>query len=157
MQSSAKVAQTGDQISTSKFEPRDWYAVQVPTTVVAALVKHKVYPDPEFGMNLRSLPGMSYPIGENFSEQAMPQDSPFNVPWWYRKEFVLPPSLAGRTIWLNFAGINYRADIWLNGKQIANSNDVVGAWRTYQFNITSCGCSRQNQCAGSRGHPAYRE
>ena len=41
-----------------------------------------------------------------------------------------------RRIWLNFGGINYRANIWLNGKQLAKSDDVAGAWRTYEFNIT---------------------
>ena len=66
----------------------------------------------------------------------MQQDSPFIIPWWYRKEFVLPASFKGKSIWLNFRGINYRANIWLNGKQIANSDDVAGAWRTYEFNIT---------------------
>jgi exo-1,4-beta-D-glucosaminidase len=137
LQSSAQVPETGDVISKPDFQPKNWYAVEVPTTVVAALVKKKVYPAPEFGMNLRSYPGMSYPIGENFSELPMTADSPFNVPWWYRKAFVLPAALNGRTIWLNFGGINYRANIWLNGKQIANSDDVAGAWRTYQFNITN--------------------
>ncbi len=58
------------------------------------------------------------------------------MPWWYRKEFVLPASFKGKSIWLNFGGINYRANIWLNGKQIAKSDDVAGAWRTYEFNIT---------------------
>src|SRR5258708_35194717 len=42
----------------------------------------------------------------------------------------------GKSIWLNFAGINYRSNIWLNGKQIAKSDDVAGAWRTYEFSIT---------------------
>jgi exo-1,4-beta-D-glucosaminidase len=42
----------------------------------------------------------------------------------------------GKTVWLNFKGINYRANVWLNGKQIANSNDIAGAWRTYEFNVT---------------------
>ena len=40
-------------------------------------------------------------------------------------------------MWLNFRGINYRANIFLNGKQIANSSEVAGAWRTYEFNVTS--------------------
>ena len=66
----------------------------------------------------------------------MQPDSPFIVPWWYRKEFVLPASFKGKTIWLNFGGINYRANIWLNGKLLAKSEDVAGAWRTYEFNIT---------------------
>jgi exo-1,4-beta-D-glucosaminidase len=136
LQSSAKVEGGGGVISTPKFNPKGWYDVEVPTTVVAALVQHKVYPDPDFGMNLRSFPGMSYPIGQNFSEQPMAPDSPFNVAWWYRKEFLVPAGLKGRSIWLNFDGINYRANIWLNGKQLASSDDVAGAWRTYRFDIT---------------------
>jgi exo-1,4-beta-D-glucosaminidase len=104
--------------------------------VFSALVTHKVYPDPDLGMNLRSVPGVSYPIGANFSNIPMQQDSPYLVPWWYRKQFLLPAEYKGKTIWLNFGGINYRANIWLNGKQITNSDDVAGAWRTYEFNIT---------------------
>src|SRR6266481_3735314 len=136
LQSSCKVEQKGDAVSTPKFRPQGWYAVSVPTTVFAALVKHKVYADPDFGMNLRSAPGVTYPIGANFSNIPMQPDSPYIVPWWYRKEFLIPASYKGKALWLNFRGINYKANIWLNGKQIANSDDVAGAWRTYEFNIT---------------------
>ena len=136
LQSSCKVEAKGETVSTPAFQPKDWYAVTVPTTVVAALVRHKVYPDPFFGTNLRTFPGVTYPIGTNFSGIPMQADSPFIVPWWYRKEFVLPASFKGKTIWLNFGGINYRANIWLNGKQLAKSEDVAGAWRTYEFDIT---------------------
>ena len=141
----------GETVSTPAFQPKDWYTVTVPTTVVAALVKHKVYPDPFFGMNLRSFPGVTYPIGANFSNIPMQQDSPFIVPWWYRKEFVLPASFKGKSIWLNFGGINYRANIWLNGKQIAKSDDVAGAWRTYEFNITDAALPGKAECAGGAG------
>ena len=136
LQSSAKVDQKGGVISTPHFQARSWYTVTVPTTVVAALVKQKVYPDPYFGRNLRQFPGVTYAIGANFSNIAMEPDSPFAVSWWYRKEFVLPADYKGKTLWLNFQGINYRANIWLNGKQIAKSDDVAGAWRTYEFNVT---------------------
>jgi exo-1,4-beta-D-glucosaminidase len=137
LQSSTRVAEPGEEISTPKFQPKDWYSVTVPTTVVAALVKSKVYPDPTFGMNLRSLPGVSYPIGGNFSNFPMQPDSPFAVPWWYRKEFSLPVDYAGKEIWLRFKGINYRANIWLNGKAIATQETVAGAWRSYEFNVTA--------------------
>ncbi|MEY2412000.1 MAG: exo,4-beta-D-glucosaminidase [Acidobacteriaceae bacterium] len=136
LQTSSKVEVPGAEISTEKFRPQGWHPVSVPTTVVAALVKEKIYPDPDFGMNLRSIPGTSYPVGSNFSNVAMPADSPFAVSWWYRKHFVLPVANKGKTVWLNFGGINYRANIWLNGKQIAKSDDVAGAWRTYEFNVT---------------------
>lgn len=137
LQSSGKVPETGDLISTTKFQPKDWYPVTVPTTVVAALVANKVFPDPDFGMNLRSYPGMDYPIGGNFSNLPMQPDSPFAVPWWYRKQFSLPAASKGRTIWLQFKGINYRAIVWLNGKKIAGDQDIAGAWRTYELNITN--------------------
>ena len=136
LQSSGKVEKPGEVISTPQFSPAGWSTVSVPSTVVAALVRAKVYPDPDFGMNLRNLPGMDYPPGANFSNIPMQQDSPFMVPWWYRKEFRIPPSFQGKTIWLNFGGVNYRANIFLNGKKIASKDQVAGAWRTYEFNIT---------------------
>src|SRR5580698_1145565 len=137
LQSSAKVTGTGEDISGGSFKASDWIKADVPTTVVAAQVKGGLLPDPFYGMNLRQYPGVSYPIGFNFSNIAMPPDSPYAVSWWYRKEFTLPKNFAGKTVWLNFRGINYRANIFLNGKQIADSNEVAGAWRTYEFNITS--------------------
>jgi exo-1,4-beta-D-glucosaminidase len=137
LQSSGKVADTGDLISSTSYRPKGWYTVSVPTTVVAALVKEKVYPDPDFGMNLRQFPGVTYPVGANFSNFPMEQDSPFAVAWWYRKAFALPANYRGKTIWLDFNGVNYRANIWVNGKQIANLQQVAGAWRTYEFDITS--------------------
>src|SRR5579863_3339708 len=76
LQSSCKVEQKGEALSTPKFVPTGWYQVSVPTTVVTALVKHKVLPDPDYGMNLRSFPGMNYPIGANFSNIPMRQDNP---------------------------------------------------------------------------------
>ena len=138
LQTSLKVEAKGEAISTANYATaKTWYAVQVPTTVTAALVKHKVYPDPNFGMNLRSFPGVSYPPGFNFSNMEMEPDSPFAVSWWYRTEFTLPATDSGKTIWLNFGGLNYRANIWMNGKQIANSDNVAGAWRTWEFDVTA--------------------
>src|SRR6266496_2777476 len=139
LQSSVKVAETGEAISSATFQPKikDWLKATVPTTVVASQVKSGLLPDPFYGMNLRQYPGVGYPIGFNFSNIPMPPDSPYAVSWWYRKQFALPNEYAGKTVWLNFRGINYRANIFLNGKQIANSNEVAGAWRTYEFNIAS--------------------
>ena len=136
IQSSATVAEKGEVVSTSGFRTGGWYKSSVPTTVVGALVRNKVYPDPYFGMNLRSIPGTTYNIGANFSNMAMPADSPFAVPWWYRTQFRLPAALTGKRLWLNFDAINYRANIWLNGKQLANSNEAVGMYRMFEFDIT---------------------
>jgi exo-1,4-beta-D-glucosaminidase len=136
IQSSAKVQAGGEMLSTIQFTPKGWYATAVPTTVLNALIENKIYPDPYFGMHLRSIPGTQYPIGENFSNLPMPPDSPFRLPWWYRLVFQLPLNYRGKTVWLHFDAINFRANIWLNGRLIADSSTVVGAFRFHEFDIT---------------------
>jgi exo-1,4-beta-D-glucosaminidase len=144
IQSSCKVADKGDVISTAQFKPQDWYKAVVPGGVLATLVMDKVYPEPYYGMNLRQIPGVN-PIGTMFANQKMPDDSPFKCSWWYRVEFDVdshpsktslggPP--AAQQKWLHFEGINYRANIWLNGKLIADSKDVAGTWRAFEYNVT---------------------
>ncbi len=136
LQSSAKVPESGDVLSSASYKPQGWYPVTVPTTVVAALVKAKVYPDPDFGTNLRNFPGMDYAVGKVFARLPMNAASPFAVPWWYRRVFELPAGESKKSAWLNFDGINYRANIWLNGQKIADTSTVAGAWRHYEFDIS---------------------
>ncbi len=137
IQSSAKVHASGDTISTAEFKPDGWYPATVPSTVLAALVSDHVYPDPYYGANLRSIPGTEYPVGANFANSAMPDDSPFKAPWWYRTEFRLPASYTGKNLWLHFNGINYRANVWLNGVQIAEQSKMAGMWRLFEFDVTA--------------------
>jgi exo-1,4-beta-D-glucosaminidase len=135
IQSSCQVAEKGGQISAPAFVPKGWHPTTVPSTVLAALVADKVFPDPFAGMNLRSIPGTSYPIGRVFSRLPMPDDSPYRCSWWYRTEFRAPGG-PGRVNHLHFGGINYRANVWLNGRQIASATDIAGAYRTYEFDVT---------------------
>ena len=136
LQSSCKISAKGAKISLAGFPTDGWHATTVPSTVVAALVADKTYPDPYFSDNLRSIPGTTYAVGKMFSVMPMPKDSPFRCSWWYRTEFQAPNAFNGQHVWLNFAGINNRANIWLNGHQIAQSKDVAGAYRAYEFDIT---------------------
>src|SRR5437660_7471655 len=135
IQSSAQVKEKGDMLSQRAFQPKNWYRARVPSTVAGTLVDNKVYPDPFTGMNLRMMPGCSYPIGANFSLRPMPEDSPFRVSWWYRTKFRLPASYRGLNIWLHFDGVNFRANVWLNGKQIATSDQIAGTFRVHELNI----------------------
>ena len=137
LQSGCKLHAAGDRISTPSFTPTGWYTATVPSTVLAAQVADGEYKDPYFGDNLRKIPGTTYPVGENFSNLPMPVDSPYHCSWWYRKQFGIPASEHGHTLWLRFGGINYRANIWVNGKRIADSTEVAGAYRTYEFDITT--------------------
>ena len=138
IQSSADVgAAGGAQLSTSAYHPGGWYPATMPSTVLHALVEAHVYPDPYFGMNLRTIAGTSYPISANFSNLQMPPDSPFRHSWWYRTSFQLDGSYRGKTIWLGFDGINFRANVWLNGRQVADSAHMAGSWRLYRLNVTA--------------------
>ena len=135
IQSSALIKEKGDTISSNNFQPRNWYAATVPSTVVGNLVDDKVYPDPLSDKNLRLIPGCKYQIGANFSNLPMPEDSPFRVSWWYRTQFRLPANFRGRNVWLTFEGINFRANIWLNGQQIATSDQIAGTFRLHEFSV----------------------
>src|ERR1700728_5025633 len=136
LQSSCLFLAQGEQISTAGYKTNGWHSATVPTTVVAALVADKTYPDPYYGKNLRDIPGTTYPIGKNFSLLSMQKDSPFHCSWWYRTEFTLPADYKGRHVWLHFGGINNHANIWLNGHLVAGGKDIAGAYRTYEFDIT---------------------
>jgi exo-1,4-beta-D-glucosaminidase len=134
LQSSAKVGATGDVVSTPASPAVDWYPITLPATVLGALVDAGVYPDVFAADNLRRIPGQG-PFAQNFSNHPMPDDSPFNVPWWYRKEILVPED-APPYLRLRFDGINYRANVWLNGERIASHDDVAGAYRVFELDVT---------------------
>jgi len=136
VQSSAQVGAAGDRVSEPGFSTQGWYATSAPKTVFAALVENGVYKNPYYGMNLRSFPGVEYKAGTQFANQDMPASSPYGVPWWYRKEFEIPAAARDKQIWMQFRGINYRAEIWINGKKLSGADEVVGAFRRYDFNVT---------------------
>jgi exo-1,4-beta-D-glucosaminidase len=137
IQSSADVKEAGPVISMPGFDVGDWYPATLPSTVLNALVHNGVYLDPYFGMNLRTIPGTAYPIYSDFATLMMPPESPFRKSWWYRTDFQAPGEYAGRTVWLCFDGINYRGNLWINGRQIASSQQFAGMWRLYSFDVTS--------------------
>jgi exo-1,4-beta-D-glucosaminidase len=136
IQSSCEAKAAGEQISSAGFDAKGWHKADVPATVVGALVTDKTYPDPDYGTNLKSFPGMNYSDKNLFANQEMPDGSPFRCSWWYRTEFTAPVGEAKSTEWLNFLGINYRANIWINGQKVADANDVAGTYRSYEFNVS---------------------
>jgi exo-1,4-beta-D-glucosaminidase len=135
IQSSCEVKAEGREISRAGFRTGGWHKASVPTTVVAALVADGTYPDPYFGMNLKSFPGMDYSSDSFFAKQSMPADSPFRCSWWFRTEFRVPAQASKRTTWLHFDGINYRANVWLNGEKIGGAQDIAGMMRMFVFDV----------------------
>jgi exo-1,4-beta-D-glucosaminidase len=131
LQSSAKIPVGGEAISTARFKATDWHPATVPSTVVGCLVEAGMYPDPFFGTNLLAIPSTVWPRGSRTNAG----DNPFSVSWWYRKEFRATAPRDGR-VWLNFDAINYSANVWVNGRLVADTNQVAGAYRMYEFDIT---------------------
>jgi len=136
-QTSARVTESGEALSTPNSRFINWHAAVVPGSLVASLAKDNLIPDPNYGVNLRNLIGPKFESNKEQNDLPMDPESPFAVPWWYRTEFSIPNTFKGKTIWLHFGGINYRADIWVNGQKIADSDKTVGTWREYDFDITS--------------------
>jgi exo-1,4-beta-D-glucosaminidase len=136
VQSGCVAKSSGDHISLPDYRTSGWIDATVPGTVLGAQVAAGVFPDPFFGMNLRKIPGMDYPVGKIFGYLPMSDKSPYHCSWWYRTEFA-SPTTPPRTTWLHFDGINYRANIWLNGRQIAGSDQIAGAFRSYDFDTSA--------------------
>jgi len=136
IRSSADVRASGATLSTVGVSVAGWIPARLPATVVAARVAHGDFADPGYGTNLRQIPGTTdYPLGDKFALHDMSSTNPYRVSWWYRTELELPPTRD--RVWLHFDGINYRANIWLNGKKIAGDKDVAGSYRRYAFDVTA--------------------
>jgi mannosylglycoprotein endo-beta-mannosidase len=121
MQDSAKVAVDGSLVSTADFEPQGWYAATVPGTVLTTLVNNHVYPEPLYGENMRAIP-------ESLNKTS----------YWYRATFPVPAinkkrQAFTRHIWIHFAGINYSAEIWVNGHRVGT---MRGAFIRGDFDIS---------------------
>ena len=134
--SSADTSLNGQSLSQVGVAPANAVITSVPTTVVGALVTAGVYPDPFTGMNLRSLPGMTYPIGKNFSTIAMDPSSPFAKTWYFRNEFDLPADWNGKNIFLHLDGLNFKANVFVNGKTLASSDQIAGMYRLFELDLS---------------------
>lgn len=117
VESSAKIKAAGEAISKPGFDASKWHKCQVPSTVMAALISNNVYPDIFMGDNISKV-----------------DTSQFRVPWWYRTEFTVNDQT--RTSELIFEGINYRANVWLNGIKIASSDSLFGGFRIFKINVS---------------------
>lgn len=121
----AETKEDGSTISQPNYDTPDWLNAIVPGTVLNTLVNNKIYPDPYFGDNNRKskkmIPDMA-DIGREFYH------------FWFRTEFNIPKSFTGKRIWLKFHGINYKCEIWANGKKLGK---MEGMFNSQAFDITS--------------------
>lgn len=128
--SSEAVGQDGASISQPGFDDASWLPARVPGTVAGAQEEEGLLGDPRFGRNLQDVPGWTW------SFLPMPPDSPYGVGWWWRTEFDAPPREPDQRLWLVFEGINYRADVWVNGRLVASRDQVIGTFREHRLDVT---------------------
>jgi len=142
LQSSAQLAATGEELSTINYHsPVYWFPVTVPSTVLTGLVANHIYPDPHQGLNNMLIPDASDQFNKEYNLEQysyLPNEpNPWKKPYWYRAMFKVPAGDKGRHFQLIFKGINYRAAVWVNGKQIADSTQMAGMFADYNLEVTN--------------------
>ena len=117
LQDASAASQGGEIISSAAYQPAGWHGATVPGTVLTSLVNDGVYPEPLYGLNNENIP-----------------DSLCRTTWWYRTIFTPPVVYAGKHVWLTFHGINYIADVWVNGHEVGT---IKGAFARGIFDVTA--------------------
>ena len=105
----------GEKISLSNYATTNWMPAIVPGTVLNSLVYNQKYPEPYYGINnkieSKLIPDISE-TGRDF------------YTYWFRTDFTVPQSFKGKTVWLQLDGINYRAEVWVNGNLLSTMNGM---------------------------------
>ena len=97
-----------------------WINASVPSTLMGVLTANGIEPE-----------------ALTTEDYARIDKKQFEKSWLYRTTFKMPVLKAREHAILNFDGICYRANVWLNGQQIANSQEMAGTFRQFEFDVTS--------------------
>jgi len=140
LKSTALVPDAADTVSRTDYAPHEWYPTRVPSTVLNALIQNGVYPDIRVGLNNFLIPDASdeFNRAHDLAKYSYLPDgrNPWKDPYWFRTEFELPRLEQGRQAWLHFDAINYRADVWLGGRKIADREEMAGMFQRFVLRIT---------------------
>ncbi|KUJ42646.1 exo-beta-D-glucosaminidase [Streptomyces sp. NRRL F-5122] len=118
IQSTARVSESPAAVSSPGFPARGWYPAGSRSTVLGALLEDGVYADPFYSTNQQKIP-----------------KADFRVPWWYRSDFTVA-DISERTH-LDFSGVISAADVYVNGRRVADASAVTGAYTHHELDITS--------------------
>ena len=99
VQSTAMVNDEVEKISTAGYNDTEWIPAKVPGTILGDYYNFGAVPDPLYGDNMHQISDEFF-SGNDF---------------WYRTEVAFSSELANRKIYLNFSGINWKSDIYING------------------------------------------
>ncbi|KAL5566078.1 hypothetical protein UlMin_029242, partial [Ulmus minor] len=120
---STEVHLTGTQLTTThppsiaRYSP--WMEAEVPGTVLGTLVKNKVVPDPFYGLENETIIDIADSGREYYT-------------FWFFKTFEAKLS-GNQHLDLNFRGINYSAEVYLNGNK---KNLPKGMFRRHSLDVT---------------------
>lgn len=124
MMKASELNMPAEKISQPGLSTAAWLPAVVPGTVLNSLVYNKVYPEPYYGVNNKLESGLIPDISKTGREFYT---------YWFRTEFALPESLKGKTVWMQLDGINYRAEVWVNGHLLSTIN---GMFHTDYINVS---------------------
>src|SRR6185437_7808924 len=122
-----------EEISRRGFDDAKWLPAIVPGTVLGSYLAIGAVPDPWFGDQMSQ-------ISDDFFSRH---------DFWYRDEFVVPKKDAGRRLWLNFDGINWKADVFFNGAKIGG---IAGAFIRGRFDVTEMAKPGATNCVAVLVH-----
>ena len=124
MMRAGDVIETAENVSMPDYVPVGWIPAIVPGTVLNSLVYNGIYPEPYYGLNNKLdkgiIPDLAH-VGRDF------------YTYWFRTEFELPQSYTDKIVWMQVDGINYRAEIWVNGQLLGN---MAGMFNQATINVT---------------------
>lgn len=118
LQRASEVQAGGVEIASPAYKAEGWVTATVPGTVLTSYKNVGALADPNYADN-----------------QLMISESFFNSNFWYRNEFQVPQSFKRDRVFLNFDGINWKANVYLNGKQVGR---LEGAFIRGKFDVTDC-------------------
>jgi mannosylglycoprotein endo-beta-mannosidase len=135
----SSVKDNGLVLSTTAFNNSSWMPATVPGTVLTTLLNNQKIPDPFWGMNNEHIPDI-YKTGADY------------YTYWFTKDFKEVSALNGGQVYLNFRGINYSCDIYLNGHKL-NKTIQKGMFLRFTYNITSFLAKNGNNRLAVLVHP----
>ncbi|MXV51870.1 glycosyl hydrolase [Pedobacter sp. HMF7647] len=119
----SEVTANGFNISSQSFKINSWIPATVPGTVLTTLLNNSKVPDPFYGMNNNLIKDI-YQTGRDY------------YTYWFVKDFTEKITVPGQQVYLNFRGVNYSCEIYLNGKKV-NKQTHKGMFLRQSYNITS--------------------
>ncbi len=112
-----RVKAGGGEISRPGFRADSWISATVPGTVLGSYILNGALPDPDYG-----------------AQNLMISEAFFLSDFWYRDEFEIPGFYSGRRVWLDFHGVNWKAEVYFNGIALGR---IDGAFRRASFDASS--------------------